>query len=122
MCTCRKALSLAVLMVEGFSSTAAEKLARCVTQQQRVPIDTSSLVTHNTCTSCLVNTDRGLEAAGGRHEACLVCQAAGVHPVPSRTRQLSPPAPMVLGWQRPGRLGPRQAPLSSPSSSPCRAV
>jgi hypothetical protein len=27
----------------------------------------------------------------------LVIEAAGVHPVPSRTRKLSPPAPMLLG-------------------------
>ena len=33
--------------------------------------------------------------------------AKGVHPVPFRTRQLSPSAPMVLGsW--PGRVGRRQ--------------
>jgi hypothetical protein len=35
----------------------------------------------------------------------LVIGAAGVHPVPSRTRKLSPLAPMVLGWRRPGRVG-----------------
>jgi hypothetical protein len=32
----------------------------------------------------------------------------GVHPFPSRTRQLSPPEPMVLGAQAPGRVGRRQ--------------
>src|SRR5690606_3235452 len=36
--------------------------------------------------------------------------AVGVHPVPSRTRSLSPPAPMVLGEQSPGRVGRRQPP------------
>src|SRR5690606_12743279 len=36
--------------------------------------------------------------------------AVGVHPVPSRTRSLSPPAPMVLGGQPPGRVGRRQPP------------
>ena len=56
----------------------------------------------------LVKTDSGLCVVVG---SFLVCQAAGVHPVPSRTRQLSPPAPMVLGWSRPGRLGPRQVPF-----------
>ena len=28
-----------------------------------------------------------------------------IHPVTSRTRQLSSSAPMVLGWRRPGRVG-----------------
>lgn len=35
----------------------------------------------------------------------LVADAAGVHPVPSRTRSLSPPAPMVLGGKPPGSVG-----------------
>lgn len=35
----------------------------------------------------------------------LVIQATRVHPVPSRTRQLSSLAPMVLGGQPPGRVG-----------------
>src|SRR5687768_3578730 len=34
--------------------------------------------------------------------------AAGPHPFPSRTRQLSPPAPMVLGGRPPGRVGRRR--------------
>ena len=34
--------------------------------------------------------------------------AAGSHPFPSRTRQLSPPAPMVLGGRPPGRVGRRR--------------
>jgi hypothetical protein len=38
----------------------------------------------------------------------LVILAAGSHPAPSRTRKLSPPAPMVLGGQPPGRVGHRQ--------------
>src|SRR4029434_2602388 len=29
----------------------------------------------------------------------------GPHPFPSRTRKLSPPGPMVLCWQRHGRVG-----------------
>ena len=45
-----------------------------------------------------------------------VTLAVGVHPVPSRTRSLSPPAPTVLGAQAPGRLG-RRPPLPPPSSS-----
>ncbi len=38
--------------------------------------------------------------------------AAGKHPFPFRTRQLSPPAPMVLGGRPPGRVG-RRRDLSS---------
>src|SRR5712691_12945005 len=34
--------------------------------------------------------------------------AAGKHPFPYRTRQLSPPAPMVLGGEPPGRVGRRR--------------
>ena len=38
-------------------------------------------------------------------DALLVTLAKGVHPVPSRTRQLSPSAPMVVGAQAPARVG-----------------
>jgi hypothetical protein len=34
--------------------------------------------------------------------------ATGKHLFPSRTQQLSPSAPMVLGWQRSGRVGHRR--------------
>src|SRR5258708_31710607 len=55
-----------------------------------------------------------------QEEKCLlVACAAGVHPVPSPTRQLSPPAPMVLGRSRPGSVGRCQ--LFSPSSPPISA-
>ena len=37
-----------------------------------------------------------------------VTMAAGQHPFPFRTRQLSPPAPMVLGGRLPGRVGRRR--------------
>jgi hypothetical protein len=37
-----------------------------------------------------------------------VAMAAGKHPFPFRTRQLSPPAPMVLGGRPPGRVGRRR--------------
>ena len=37
-----------------------------------------------------------------------VAIAAGKHPYPFRTRQLSPPAPMVLGGRPPGRVGRRR--------------
>ena len=39
-----------------------------------------------------------------------VAMAAGTHPFPFRTRQLSPPAPMVLGGHSPGRVGRRRIP------------
>ena len=56
--------------------------------------------------------------------------AKGVHPVPSRTRQLSPSAPMVVGAQAPARVGHRQQSsfcLTPPPSSlqllrPCLTV
>src|SRR6184192_4064075 len=37
-----------------------------------------------------------------------VAMAEGRHPVPFRTRKLSPPAPMVLPWRRGGRVGRRR--------------
>src|SRR5438034_7689888 len=67
---------------------------------------------------------------GGSHpQAVSVAIAEGEHPVPSRTRKLSPPAPMVLPWQRGGRVGrrrditsiegpPRGGPSSCPGSVP----
>ena len=35
----------------------------------------------------------------------LVAIPRGKHPFPSRTRQLSPPGPMILRWQRRGKVG-----------------
>ena len=35
----------------------------------------------------------------------MVPIAVRVHPFPFRTRKLSSPAPKVLGWKRPGRIG-----------------
>jgi hypothetical protein len=43
--------------------------------------------------------------------------AAESHPFPSRTRKLSPPAPMVLGDRSPGRVGRRQ--ISTERASAC---
>ncbi len=40
--------------------------------------------------------------------------AAGFHPFPSRTRQLRPSAPMVVGPQGPSRVGQRQIITTSP--------
>ena len=39
------------------------------------------------------------------HSTIPVTMAKGKHLFPSRTQQLSPSAPMVLGWTRPGRIG-----------------
>ena len=103
-------------MVEGFSTLllAAEKLVRCVAQSRAW----FAVHVHTRLFFLLSTVDRG-GAGAGVQNVRLVCDAAGVHPVPSRTRQLSPPAPMVLGWTRPGRLGPRQALLFLPLP-PCR--
>src|ERR1700727_80369 len=46
----------------------------------------------------------------------LAVIAVGFHPFPSRTRQLSPPAPMVVGPQGPSRVGRRQ--IIRPKSPP----
>ena len=44
-----------------------------------------------------------------RHtQSVLVIRAAGAHPVPSRTRSLSPSAPILLPGQPGGNLGHRQ--------------
>ena len=47
-------------------------------------------------------------SASRRGSEFLAPIAAGFHPFPSRTRQLSPPAPMVVGPQGPSRVGRRQ--------------
>ena len=44
----------------------------------------------------------------GEEHRFPVTMAAGQHPFPFRTRQLSPPAPMVLGERLPGRVGRRR--------------
>src|SRR6266542_4825870 len=50
----------------------------------------------------------GTGAGQGRGTTVSVSIAEGRHPVPSRTRKLSPPAPMVLPWRRGGRVGRRR--------------
>src|SRR6266511_1907832 len=50
----------------------------------------------------------GTGAGQGRGTTVSVAIAEGRHPVPSRTRKLSPPAPMVLPWRRGGRVGRRR--------------
>jgi len=73
----------------------------------------------------LVQPPAGRLGDGMRVKEFLVIEAAGVHPVssrtrqlsPSRTRQLSPPAPMVLVRRRTGSVGHCQV-LFSPSYLP----
>ena len=48
----------------------------------------------------------------------LVAMAEGSHPFPSRTRKLSPLAPMVLPWRRGGRVGNCQVLVQSPRLTP----
>src|SRR3954452_3048477 len=43
--------------------------------------------------------------------------AAGVHLFPFRTEKLSPPAPMVLGGQPPGRVGRRRISFAKPATA-----
>ena len=45
-----------------------------------------------------------------------VAMAKGSHLFPYRTQKLSPSAPMVLGWTRPGRIGRRRIPMDTRSS------
>ena len=47
----------------------------------------------------------------------LVAFAVGVHPAPSRTRSLSPPAPMVPEASASGRVGRCQPPQLTPPSN-----
>ena len=42
-----------------------------------------------------------------------VVMAKGFHLFPYRTQKLSPSAPKVLGWKRPGRIGRRRIPIKS---------
>lgn len=65
----------------------------------------------------LVQPPAGRLGDGMRVKEFLVIEAAGVHPVSSRTRQLSPPAPMVLVRRRTGSVGHCQV-LFSPSYLP----
>ena len=55
-----------------------------------------------------------------KNKIVSVAMAVGSHPFPFRTRKLSPPAPMVLGWRRPGRVGRRRdfARSGEPNGSP----
>ena len=68
-----------------------------------------------------------VKESNNRNSVRLVIGAAGTHPAPSRTRQLSPPAPMVLEGQPSGRVGHRQTnsvllvPESTPPSNPAGA-
>ena len=42
-----------------------------------------------------------------------VAMAKGSHLFPYRTQKVSPSAPMVLGWTRPGRVGRRRIPIEA---------
>ena len=57
-------------------------------------------------------------------EGLLVIRAAGLHPVPSRTRSLSLPAPMILPGQPGGNVGHRQGTFfdSRPTPRPLYSV
>ena len=58
---------------------------------------------------------RSLHQGSPARQQVSVAIAAGSHPFPFRTRKLSPPAPMVLGWRRPGRVGRRRiSPIRRP--------
>ena len=48
--------------------------------------------------------------------------AEGSHLFPSRTQQLSPHTPMVLGWQRPGRVGSRRNPTQNTRTRMCAGI
>src|SRR5947209_570477 len=53
------------------------------------------------------------QAADLKTQYVPVAIGEGKHPVPFRTRKLSPLPPMVLLWRRSGRVGRRRAPLES---------
>src|SRR5258708_6387757 len=88
-------------MVEGFSSNLVLLRIRRFRQ-----ILSSAIALVELSNLTLSNDDRAVSMSW------LVSEAVGVHPVPSRTRSLSPPAPRVLGGTPPGRLGRRQLPLA----------
>ena len=58
-----------------------------------------------------LESDGTAQVRGSREPLPLTVSAviaAGVHLFPFRTEKLSPPAPMVLGAQAPGRVGRRR--------------
>ncbi len=57
------------------------------------------------CTTAWSSARAQRSAAGLRSSRFLVTIAEGSHPIPSRTRKLSPPAPMVLQGTLCGRVG-----------------
>lgn len=60
-------------------------------------------------------------SADETHPGLSVATAEGPHPTPFRTRKLSPPAPMVMSWQRGVRVGRRRR-FSSPVDSPAESA
>jgi hypothetical protein len=75
-----------------------------------------------TCDTLVTGTEATARAGGGEviggESRKLVARAVRVHPVPSRTRQLSSRARRVLRWQRRGRVRRCQPPFPSSSSPP----
>lgn len=61
---------------------------------------------------CILFVSGAVMPCDERGTLFLVSEAVRVHPVPSRTRSLSSPAPMVLGGQLPGSVGRRQVSCS----------
>ncbi len=55
-------------------------------------------------------------------EQLPVAKAKGPHLFSSRTQKLSPSAPMVLGWKRPGRVGRRRLPTRIAKLTLCNSV
>ena len=57
--------------------------------------------------------EQGIARANDNDISFPVIMAEGYHLFPYRTQKLSPSAPMVLGWTRPGRVGRRRIPKES---------
>ena len=66
---------------------------------------------------CAQTAREGVEIGEARASSRLirfpVAMAMGSHLFPSRTQKLSPSAPKVLGWKRPGRIGRRRIPIAA---------
>jgi hypothetical protein len=103
-------------------------LSRCVICCEPTALIEGLSLTERLFSNSIFLSRASRQGVGGSSKASLVflvSEAAGVHPVPSRTRQLSPPAPMVLGWSHPGSVGRRQVLFPFPCSalpSPCRLL
>src|ERR1044071_7479268 len=72
-----------------------------------------------------LNTMKSLWSFEGAHTCARTSQlpvviAAGKHLFPFRTEKLSPPAPLVIGGQPPGRVGRRRLSFEGPPSAALR--